>query len=65
VKRDGAFFDQILVDIGEQYCIDYDQVYMIGHSLGAYFTHALSCSRGDVIRASGSVGGSTLQLSCT
>lgn len=65
VERDGAFFDQILSDIGEQYCIDYNHIYVIGHSLGAYFTHALSCSRGDVIRASGSVGGSTANISCT
>lgn len=65
LERDGLFFDQILEDIAHQYCIDYHHIYTIGHSLGAYFTHALSCSRGDVIRASGSVGGSTLDIPCT
>ncbi len=58
-------FDQILADIGEQYCIDYNQIYVMGHSMGAYATHMLSCIRGDQIRASGSVGGGTLSRQCT
>jgi polyhydroxybutyrate depolymerase len=53
--RDFALFDQIVKDFTENYCIDMDQIYVVGHSLGAWFTNSLSCARGNVIRAIGSV----------
>jgi polyhydroxybutyrate depolymerase len=31
--RDFALFDKIVQDIGNQYCIDLDKVYVVGHSL--------------------------------
>ena len=37
----------------------------MGHSLGAWFTNSLSCARGDVIRAIGSVGGGTTINDCS
>lgn len=63
--RDFALFDTIVDDIGKQYCIDLDQIYVVGHSLWAWFTNSLACARGDVIRAIGSVGGGTTKNSCT
>ena len=62
--RDFALFDQLLEEFENNYCIDKDQVFVAGHSLGAWFTNSLSCARGDVIRAIGSVGGGTTINDC-
>lgn len=63
--RDFALFDTIVEDMGAQYCIDLDKIYVVGHSLWAWFTNSLACARGDKIRAIGSVGGGTTKNSCT
>lgn len=63
--RDFALFDKIVEDIGNQYCIDLDKVYVVWHSLWAWFTNSLACARGDVIRAIGSVGWGTTKNTCT
>jgi len=53
--RDFALFDQLLKEFENNYCIDKDQIFVAGHSLGAWFTNSLACARGDVIRGIGSV----------
>lgn len=58
--RDYELFDQILRLISEQYCIDMNQVYIAGHSLGWRFTSMLNCARGDKVRGTGIVGGSPM-----
>lgn len=63
--RDFTLFDEIVRTYTEQYCIDEDEIYVIGHSLGAWFTNTLGCARGDVIRGIGSVGGSITRNECT
>ena len=63
--RDFALFDALVEKFSSEYCIDEDNIYVVGHSLGAWFTNSLSCARGDVIRATGSVGGSTTNNVCT
>ena len=63
--RDFKLFDQLLEEFSNNYCIDLDQVYVVGHSLGAWFTNSLACARGNVIRAIGSVGGGTTINECT
>lgn len=65
VDRDQHVFDQLLQEFSENYCIDFDRIYIVGHSLGAWFTNSLSCIRGHVIRASGSLGGGTTINNCT
>lgn len=62
--RDFALFDQIVKDFTTKYCINMDQIFVVGHSLGAWFTNSLSCARGNVIRAIGSVGGGTTINNC-
>ena len=42
-----------------------DEIYVVGHSLGAWFTNSLACARGNVIRAIGSVGGGTTINDCS
>lgn len=63
--RDFALFDQLLKEFENKYCIDKDQVFVAGHSLGAWFTDSLSCARGDVIRAIWSVWGGTTINKCS
>lgn len=63
--RDFALFDAIVKEFSNKYCINKDQIFVIWHSLGARFTNSLACSRGDVIRAIGSVWGSTTINDCS
>jgi len=65
IDRDLVIFDQLLAEFSENYCIDLDRIYVVGHSLGSWFTNSLACARGNVIRASGSLGGSTTDTGCT
>lgn len=62
--RDFALFDAIVAQFSDNYCIDLDEVYVVGHSLGAWFTNTLACARGEVIRGIGSVGGSITKNNC-
>ena len=50
--RDIAFFDAIVERLSKEYCIDMERIFVVGHSLGAWFSNSLACVRGDVIRAS-------------
>lgn len=63
--RDFVLFDQLLKEFENNYCINKDQIFVVGHSLGAWFTNSLSCARGDVIRAIGSVWGGTTINKCS
>ncbi|MFC1642613.1 prolyl oligopeptidase family serine peptidase [Myxococcota bacterium] len=49
--KDLVFFDAMLKLLSETYCIDSERVFLTGHSSGGYFTNALGCQRGDVVRA--------------
>lgn len=63
--RDFALFDTLVDKIGEQYCIDKEQIYVVWHSLGAWFTNTLACARWDVIRGIWSVWGGTTTNECS
>jgi polyhydroxybutyrate depolymerase len=63
--RDYAFFDALLADLGAIYCLDLDQVFVVGHSLGASFANSLACARGSVIRGVGSVAGRLWDADCS
>ncbi len=56
--RDYAFFDALLAEIGKRYCVALDHVYIVGHSLGAWFSNSLACARAAQIRAVATLGGS-------
>lgn len=62
--RDIALFDAIVELLASQYCVDLDHIYVVGHSLGGWFANSLGCVRGDVIRASASVGSSSVITDC-
>lgn len=63
--RDFALFDAIVREVGESACIDLDRIFVVGHSLGAWFANSVACARGGVVRASATVGGSTTMKNCT
>ncbi len=63
--RDYAFFDAIVQEIGDSHCIDMNRIFVVGHSLGAYFANSVACARGGVVRGSATVGGTTLMSNCT
>lgn len=63
--RDVALFDTLVKEFSEQYCIDTDEIYVVGHSLGARFANSLACIRGDVIRGVGTVAGGTTITPCS
>ena len=52
-QRDIPLFDALLTQFKAQYCIDDKRVFAAGHSSGGFFTHALGCQRGNVLRAIG------------
>lgn len=63
--RDVAFFDAIVEEMADMYCIDMDRIYVVGHSLGAWMANSVACARGDVIRASATVGGDSMIAPCS
>ncbi|OGJ81782.1 hypothetical protein A3J91_05065 [Candidatus Peribacteria bacterium RIFOXYC2_FULL_58_10] len=63
--RDFAEFDAIVREIAESACIDMDRIFVVGHSLGAWFANAVACARGGIVRGSATVGGSTTMQNCT
>jgi polyhydroxybutyrate depolymerase len=63
--RDFAFFDALLESFSTDYCIDLDQIFAVGHSLGASFANSLGCARGSAIRGVGTVAGRIWDIKCS
>ncbi len=63
--RDYEFFDVMFEELTSTYCVDVDEVYAAGHSLGAWFTNSLACARGDVLRGVTTLGGARATGTCT
>ena len=59
------FFDAILEQLSDNYCISRDQVFIVGHSLGGWFSNRLACVRGDVLRGMTAVAGPGYSGNCT
>ncbi len=62
--RDVALFDAIVEKLSDTYCIDMDRITVVGHSLGAWMANTVACVRGDVVLASATVGGDSVQTTC-
>jgi hypothetical protein len=54
------YFDEVLKQVSDNYCIDKGQVFVAGYSSGSWLTHLLGCQRGNVIRGIGSASGGIL-----
>jgi poly(3-hydroxybutyrate) depolymerase len=61
---DLVFFDRMLENIENGYCVDRDRIFSYGFSVGGYFTNLLACERGNVLRASASVAGGLAGENC-
>lgn len=62
--RDYEFFDAIVGHFSKRYCIDPERIFVVGHSLGAYFANSVACSRPDVVRAVATVAGGIQRSNC-
>jgi polyhydroxybutyrate depolymerase len=62
--RDLAFFDVMLESIAASYCVDLDEAFVVGHSLGASFAIALACARSKEIRGVAAVAGGMPSSQC-
>jgi poly(3-hydroxybutyrate) depolymerase len=54
---DVAFFDALVKNIGDDYCVDRSQVYSIGFSNGGFFTNSLAQARPDALKGIVSIAG--------
>jgi polyhydroxybutyrate depolymerase len=65
--RDIAFFDALLEEVEERFCIDPERVTLAGFSNGGSFAHLLGCLRADKIAgiAPVSSAGPPLEQACT
>jgi polyhydroxybutyrate depolymerase len=61
VRRDLPFVDALRMKLESSYCIDAQRVFATGHSNGAFFTNAIGCQRGDVLRAIAPMSGGQQQ----
>lgn len=62
--RDYQLFDAIIETFRRDYCIDENRIFVVGHSLGAWFANSLACARADVIRAAATLAGGIAASSC-
>lgn len=63
--RDLAFFDAIVEELADDYCVDMDRITVVGHSLGAWMANSVACLRGGVVMASATVGGDSVNTKCS
>lgn len=54
---DVQFFDAMLAALEAEYCVDTSRVFSMGYSSGAWMTNTLECTRGDKLRATGTLSG--------
>jgi poly(3-hydroxybutyrate) depolymerase len=54
---DVKFFDAMLAQLQTQSCMDTSRVFAMGYSSGGWMTNTLECSRGDKLRATGTLSG--------
>ena len=59
-----TFIDAIIDEVTHTYCIDRSNVFIVWHSLGAWFTSKMTCLRSDVFRGMAIVGWGWFQGQC-
>ena len=63
--RDFAFVAAIVEAVGQARCVDLERVFVVGHSLGAYFANEVACRLGDRVRGVASVAGGVRTGACS
>lgn len=64
-KENMIFVDAILEQVSDNYCINRDKVYAIGHSLGGWMAQRIACLRGEFISGLAVVGSGPFTGACT
>lgn len=64
-KSNINFIEKLASIMAENYCIDREKVFVVGHSLSGYFANRLACVRGDIFRGVSVVGGSIYNGDCS
>jgi poly(3-hydroxybutyrate) depolymerase len=54
---DVKFFDAMLAQLQTEFCMDTSRVFAMGYSSGGWMTNVLECTRGDKLRATGTLSG--------
>jgi polyhydroxybutyrate depolymerase len=54
---EGPYFDQVMAQVEDNYCIDKGKIFAAGTSSGAWLSNYLACARGNVIRGTASDSG--------
>ncbi len=55
----------MIQEVSSNYCINRDQLFLVGHSLGGWFTQKLACVRGEEVNAMAVVGSGGYGSTCT
>jgi len=63
--RDFELVEAIIAAVGQARCIDLQRVFVVGHSLGAYFANDVACALADRVRAVASVAGGLQGGACS
>lgn len=64
-KENIAFVDAILEQVSDNYCINRDKVYAIGHSLGGWMAQRIACLRGEFMSGLAVVGSGPFTGACS
>lgn len=64
-KESITFFDALIQQVADNYCINRDHVFLVGHSLGGWFTQKVACLRGELVNAMAAVGSGPYGSNCT
>jgi poly(3-hydroxybutyrate) depolymerase len=54
---EGPYFDQVMAEVEDAYCIDKGKIFAAGTSSGAWLSNYLACARGNVIRGTAADSG--------
>lgn len=54
----------MIQQVSNNYCINRDQLFLVGHSLGGWFTQKLACLRGEEVNAMAAVGSGGYGSNC-
>jgi polyhydroxybutyrate depolymerase len=57
IAKDLEFFDKLIEDASDKYCVDTKRIFAVGFSQGGFMTNTLGCERASVIRGLAPVAG--------
>jgi polyhydroxybutyrate depolymerase len=62
---DIAFVEAMIDDVNEDHCVDRDEVFLSGFSMGGYFANHVACEAGDMLRGAAAHSGGTYPGDCS